>query len=527
MAEKSTQHYFRSYDVNEKLISNIDNGIIILDDQLKILHFNKWLEVHTLLNESSILGQEIHQVFKNINVNTLKRKIKTALIMGTPTFYIASTSKYLIPIKINQLKVSDFKHMRQDVSVIPFDIEKKLVALIITDQTNLTNTNNLLQENITKVQELNKELIKERETIDERVLLIKIDKNHLISDISQAYLQLLEYSKEELLEHEFFVFEKLHIKENLKTEIISHMQEKKVLKFEEKTLTKSGKTLWLENTLVPEYDPYGNHIGFILFKNDLTDSKELNIHKDKLLLNSRSAAMGEMIGMIAHQWRQPLSVINSIISMLKVKKELDILDEKTVEISYAKIEDTVDYLSETIDDFRNFFKKNKLMSRVTLSTIFEKSTVLLKEEMNLYEIEYIEDVDASLEISTYQNELVQSIINIIKNSIDAFREKASSERQININVIKKDTHFILTIRDNAGGIDKKIIHRIFEPYFSTKSKNGTGLGLYMCKTIIEKNLNGKLTVTSNSNTTEVMIELPYEITRIEERYNENSLSTLP
>ncbi|MCD4667591.1 MAG: hypothetical protein K8R44_03205, partial [Sulfurimonas sp.] len=102
MAEKSTKHYFRSYDVNEKLISNIDNGIIILDNELKIKHFNKWLEIHTSLKENDLLDKYIDNIFTNINKKTLQRKIKTALKMGTPTFYTASTSKYLIPIKINQ-----------------------------------------------------------------------------------------------------------------------------------------------------------------------------------------------------------------------------------------------------------------------------------------------------------------------------------------------------------------------------------------------------------------------------------------
>ncbi len=124
MAEKSTQHNLRSLDVNEKLIASIDNGIIILDCELQIHYFNKWLEIHTSLKESNLLGKNISSVFENINAKTLLRKIKTALRMGTPTFYTASTSKYLIPIKINHINIIDFHHMRQDVSVIPFDIEK-------------------------------------------------------------------------------------------------------------------------------------------------------------------------------------------------------------------------------------------------------------------------------------------------------------------------------------------------------------------------------------------------------------------
>ncbi len=516
MAKEPTKQYLRSYDVNEKLIASIDNGIIILDNELKIHHFNKWLELHTHLKESNLINKHLDKIFENINIKTLKRKINTALRMGTPTFYTASISKYLIPIKINKINISDFKYMQQDVCVIPFDKVNNLVALIITDQTNITNTNNLLNINIQKVKELNKELIKERETIDERVLLLKINKKSLITYASHAYLKLIDFTKEELLKNNFFLVEKIYIKEKLKKEILLHMKEEKVFKFEERVLGKEDKELWMKNTLVPEYDAAGKHVGFILFRDNITDSKELHIYQEKLLINSRSAAMGEMIGMIAHQWRQPLSIINTIISTLRVKKELNILDEEGENTSFKKIEDTVQYLSTTIDDFRNFFKKNKTITQIPLITIFDKSTILLKEEMKLHEIEYIEEIDKELNIRTYQNELIQSVINIIKNSVDAFKDNKCNHKIIHAKATKETTHIRISILDNAGGINKEIIKKVFEPYFSTKSKNGTGLGLYMCKTIIENHLNGKLMIVSNQEITEVIIELPYEILKIEE-----------
>jgi len=237
--------------------------------------------------------------------------------------------------------------------------------------------------------------------------------------------------------------------------------------------------------------------------------------------------MGEMIGMIAHQWRQPLSVINTIIAALRIKEELNLLDKKSMDESYTKIENTVSYLSTTIDDFRNFFKKNKIVTTIPLKVIFQKSTILLKEEMKFREIKYIEKIDEELEIDTYKNELVQSIIILLKNSIDAFKEINIQNKQISVNATKKTTHILLSIKDNAGGIPKKIINKIFEPYFSTKSKNGTGLGLYMCKTIIENNLHGKIAVVSNNNTTKMIIELPYQIDSEEEIPHESNLPTLP
>lgn len=162
MAEESIKQYLRSINVDKKLVSSIDNGIIILDEELNIFYFNQWLEIHTHLKKNDVLDKKLHELFPSINLKTLQRKIKTALRMGSPTFYIASTSKYLIPIKINQIKASGFTHMRQDVSVIPFDAQKRLAALIISDQTSIISTNILLELNIQKVEDLNKELIAEK-----------------------------------------------------------------------------------------------------------------------------------------------------------------------------------------------------------------------------------------------------------------------------------------------------------------------------------------------------------------------------
>ena len=516
MAEKATKQYTKRADIDSTLIHNIDNGIVLLDTELKIHYYNKWLELHTGIKESSAIGENLADLFPDINTKTLKRKIKTALRMGTPTFYTANTSKYLIPIKIDQINISSYSYMQQDVSIVPCDKETKLIAMIITDQTNMANTQALLEKKIKKIKELNEELLRERDTIDRRVLLLKIDKNYKIIDVSKAYLELIEYTKDELLHLDFFNYERLHINENLRDTIIEYMDERKVFKFEEKTLSRSGKEFWMRNTLVPEYDTYGAYLGFILFRENTTDTKELLIHQKKLLVNSRSSAMGEMIAMIAHQWRQPLSLIMTIISSLKIKKELALLDEINVEKSYDKIESTVQYLSSTIDDFKNFFKKNKILTKIPLAIIFDKSTTLLKESMKLQEIEYIQKIDINLEIETLQNELIQSIINIIKNSVDAFTQSDCQNKKITVLAIETHTHISLSITDNAGGIDKDIIMKVFEPYFSTKSKNGTGLGLYMCKTIIEEHLKGKLTIVSYDDITEVLIELPYKINKKEE-----------
>jgi signal transduction histidine kinase len=417
MAKNSAQYDTRTTHIDTKIVSNIDNGILILDDNLIIYHYNKWLELQTKRKEQDVLGQKIDTIFPTINVKTLTRKIKTALRMGTPTFYTASTSKYLIPISINQIKNSNFSHMQQDVSIIPFDTDKKQVALIITDQTIMAQTHALLQKNIKKVQELNAQLIKEKE----------------------------------------------------------HSQRQ----------------------------------------------------HEQLLAHSRSAAMGEMISMIAHQWRQPLSLINTIIASLQIKQELHSLTKEMMRESFEKIEKTVFYLSETINDFRDYFKPNKTITEVNLSELFNKSVYFMTNEITQSDIQYTANIDTDIVIQTYKNELLQCIINIIKNSLDAFVENNNDHKQINIRAIKKKNFLLIEIKDNAGGIKKEILNKIFEPYFSTKSKNGTGLGLYMCKTIIHEHLDGKITIKSENNSTTTLMELPYKLKKDKGDNYESSMSTLP
>ena len=508
MAKESTKHYLRSIDVDKKLVSSIDNGIIILDEELNIFYFNQWLEIHTHLKKNDVLYKKLHEIFPSISIKTLQRKIKTALKMGSPTFYIASTSKYLIPIKINQIKASGFTHMRQDVSVIPFDTEKRLVALIISDQTGIISTNILLELNIQKVGDLNKELIAEKKIVDNRVLFIKINHQYLITDCSQAYLNLLGFIKVDLYLQNLFTYEHLENTDDLTKNIIEHIKEIKVYKYEKITLTNEGKEIWLLNTLVPEYDKNGSHIGFIIFSENITSAKLVQEHQQKLLESSRASAMGEMISMIAHQWRQPLSVINTVIATLKIKKELNILDHATQEESYEKIEKTVHYLSDTIDDFRNFFKTNKELSLTPIQTIFDKTTSLLIGDININEIHYTENIPKNIQINTYKNELIQSLINILKNSIDAFKDAPKDKQTLTAKVSEGLTHIHILIEDNAGGISQEILSKVYEPYFSTKSKNGTGLGLYVSKTIVEEHLNGTLTMKSKGMNTTTLIQLP-------------------
>ena len=224
---------------------------------------------------------------------------------------------------------------------------------------------------------------------------------------------------------------------------------------------------------------------------------EKNRKKDEQMLHqSRLAQMGEMISMIAHQWRQPLSAISATSIDLQMKMFLKNYKDEAELIDYSneslqQIDEFVKNLTTTIDDFRNFYKPNKDTELATLEDVLTKSLNIIKSSLDNQGVEVKLDVKSSAELKLYKNEIMQVLLNILKNAQDCFTERKTQNPFIEITVDEK----CVSICDNAGGISEDIIDKIFDPYFSTKSeKQGTGLGLYMSKTIVEEHHKGDLLV---------------------------------
>jgi len=239
--------------------------------------------------------------------------------------------------------------------------------------------------------------------------------------------------------------------------------------------------------------------------------KELdkNRKKDKhMLRQSRLAQMGEMISMIAHQWRQPLNAISATSSGLNIKAKLanvpkDLLIAQTDKISsYSK------HLSQTIDDFRNFFKPNKEKIDVNFYKIMESVFAIVETSLINKNIVLIKEFNDNETFKSYPNELKQVSLNLIKNAEDILMEKMVKKPTIRVSTEKKNTKHYLHIRDNGGGIDQEVIEKIFEPYFSTKRNlDGTGLGLYMSKIIIEEHCGGKIYAKNDKDGAVFTIEI--------------------
>lgn len=248
---------------------------------------------------------------------------------------------------------------------------------------------------------------------------------------------------------------------------------------------------------------------------EITIQKEVaeNRKKDELMIaQSRHAAMGEMISMIAHQWRQPLTTISMDVNNILADIELEMLNEANVKEVSENILDQTQYLSKTIDDFRNFFKPEKSSEKIEIKNIIEDT---IKITNNLLENSSIKvDVSCNVKtpIVTFSRELLQVLINILKNAKEALENNPTNDRRINISCNENENFIEISIFNNGDEIDESIIDKIFEPYFSTKDeKTGTGLGLYMSKSIVEKHLKGLLKVINKDNGVEFIISLPFQI----------------
>ncbi len=233
------------------------------------------------------------------------------------------------------------------------------------------------------------------------------------------------------------------------------------------------------------------------------------VEKDAVILTqSRQAAMGEMISMIAHQWRQPLSTITLQISNIKIKSMLGHASVEETNDALEHISETIIYLSETIDDFQSFFRPNREKEEVSICELLNRGINFAEPRIKVANIDLHYHCDKVEKIMTHSNDFTQVIINIINNSVDALLEHKIIKPVIKIAAILKQEIVEIRISDNGGGIDKEIMHKVFEPYFSTKGKNGTGLGLYMSKMIIENKLGGNLMVSNNAAGAEFIIEIP-------------------
>jgi signal transduction histidine kinase len=245
-------------------------------------------------------------------------------------------------------------------------------------------------------------------------------------------------------------------------------------------------------------------------ENRVKEEVEKNREKDKILFQqSKLAIMGEMISMIAHQWRQPLNSIALLIQDYKDAYEYNEINQEYIDKHEMEALKILNYMSKTIDDFYHF-NVEKIKANISIDKLIDNTLFILKHKIEKNNINIIKNIDYNKNIEIYENEFKQILLNIVNNAIDALLQTDNIDKNIIIDVYEENQKIIFAISDNGGGIDKDIIDRVFDPYFSTKGKNGTGLGLYMSKMIVDNHLDGLLRVENIKDGAKFVIELEFE-----------------
>lgn len=351
-----------------------------------------------------------------------------------------------------------------------------------------------------------RELNAKKEMIDNDIIYSEADERGIITYVSKPFEKISGYKRSELIgrPHSILRHESTH--PYTYEEMWKNLRSLKQWQGEITNKAKDGTEYTVNIVISPMY--FRNKlIGYSATSIDVT---ELRAASRELQFKSRQAAMGEMVAMIAHQWRQPITSIGMIAGNLEFDMMMDELDKDTVKESLGSINLHVKYLSDTIDVFRNFLSQNKRRSKVMLIDAIEEALFILRAECKEKNITLnVDNSCENIELSIFKDELVQAIINITTNAKEALVENAIKDPNITLTCRDDKDFVIIEMLDNAGGIKPDIMSKIFTPYFSTKKeKNGTGLGLYMTKTIVEEYLDGDIFVTNTDKGALFSIKLP-------------------
>jgi signal transduction histidine kinase len=378
-----------------------------------------------------------------------------------------------------------------------------------------------MSDEIKKIQELKNKLKYAMMDMDRAQRLAKMGswrhhhRNKKLTWSDETY-RIFEIEKEDAGEIEFnYFFKYVHPDEKKSVWLAyqSHIRHHTPYQVVHKLVLADGQVKYIDSRCETTFDESGKAIVSNGTVQDITEHKltELALieKEQQLIQQSRLAQMGEMISMIAHQWRQPLTAISASTNNLSLKLMLGDVDTEEFKKEIALIDDYSQHLSTTINDFRNFFKENKEKESTTLEEIVQSTLGIVEMSTKNKGIAITTKLECSSPLETYVSELKQVVLNLIKNAEDILLEKEIDDPKITLATSCDQNGHVVQVKDNAGGVPEVIKEKIFDPYFSTKlEKDGTGLGLYMSKTIIEDHCKGRLSVENDNEGAVFTVWLP-------------------
>ncbi len=393
-----------------------------------------------------------------------------------------------------------------------------------------------------------------KDAIESSNIVSKTNIDGIITFVNDEFCKISGYSREELIGQNHNIVRHPDVPASNFKRLWDTILQKKIFKSTVMNLAKDGSTFFVNTTIIPILDENGEIEEFIAIRYDVTKEVNLKIalekkeqelealnrtlekrvalqtrklyelnknleervreevrkneEKQKMLFwQSRFASLGQMMANIAHQWRQPLTELT--LALFNMKRASQKRDDEQVEVIYSEAKSMIQNMSQTIEDFINFFRPDKPKEPFEIAKSLEESMQILHKSMQKEHIHIELSVDNSLKAIGVSNELSQVIINLLQNAKDAFADKKIPKKRITITVAREDDFAKISIADNAGGIEESAMERIFEPYFTTKhTAKGTGLGLFMSKMIIEKGLSGSIEAVNRGDGACFVIRIP-------------------
>jgi two-component system sensor histidine kinase EvgS len=462
----------KKYATQLKIVNDFDSlhlGVGVRDDDIVLLH---------ILNKviSKTTNQEKQNILNNWLVTTVEKKQSHTFVWGILFVFL------LILIIILYFLIQQ-KKLRKEIEELNHTLEDK----ILEATRDLNRAQSIAKIGFWQFCNLKNELVWSDETYN----IFEINKEEEIIEKIEDFIKYIHPDDVSIVT----------------TAFDNHVRFQKEYFIVHRIVTKKNNIKYVEERCESVFDNYGNPMKSDGTVQDVTErvlkEQAVDEKERQMLQQSKLAQMGEMISMIAHQWRQPLTAISARINNLLFKIMLgENISNELLEKELNKIGEYSQHLSSTIDDFRGFFKDNKKKELISISDAVNSTLAIIQISTENKGINIITDLQCTTKFETYANEIKQVILNLIKNAEDALLENNIKNPTITIQSICdiNCNNPTLIIKDNAGGIPQEIKDKIFDPYFSTKfEKDGTGLGLYMSKTIIEEHCQGKLSVENDKD----------------------------
>ncbi|WP_263833884.1 PAS domain-containing sensor histidine kinase [Sulfurospirillum oryzae] len=490
-----------SFDFLKNFYDSMREGLYAFDNDGKITHFNASAQKILGYDEAELLGKIGHFIFHahHEKQGLLQCSLYKAFLQGEPyegeDIFLTKDGRWInVCMRANP--------------IFEKGVKKGYVVLFWSIATKNRRDNEAMLDEVASSILCEKSDFDESEAFYEQIFetanlgICLTDKEGRFVAVNAAYSKIYGYSEAELIGKHFQMIIPEENHDNLHVDNDSFLTQRKLHNDEYEAIRKDGKRIFvyasegiLDHIIGGPYK-----ITTISDITEMVESRKLQKEQEAMLIQqNKLAAMGEMIGHIAHQWRQPLNVMNITTLDLKFKQELGSLNDEKLKSALGVIESLTEQMSNTINDFMNFYKPNKDKKDFSLYETVLYATNIIAPQLKHEAISLSLNIDSKLRLHGLANELQQVILNLITNAKDAFASKDLETKQICVVAWSSNDGISLCVEDNAGGIDEALLERIFEPYFTTKGQmQGSGIGLYICSMIMKESFGGRIKVENIS-----------------------------